>query len=218
MVNLRPFRDYDEKDVINLFALDTSLLDTAITTWDTRVPAGSLVELSTAGWHYDDEIFDIGTQVAAGDYSVNNVTSDRWGVNAKVQLCEQGQSGVLGMMLNHVALVDENGEQLKYSPRKASELETVLPWQAVPVVRRGIFLVQSDSLTAQTFNAGATLTAHRTGGNDGDFDAGAPSSGETLVGYALGNNNLTPGHADHHTSHLILLDIGAPATSGVTSA
>jgi len=211
MVNLRPFRDYDEKDVLNLFALDTAVLDTAITSWDTRVHAGSLVKHSTSGWHYDDEIFDIVSgQSAAGDLSVQNVTSDRWGVTAKVELCETGGDAVVGMMLNHVALHDENGEQLKYNPRKASELEAVLPWQAVPIVRRGLFLVESTTMTAATFNAGAVLTAAGGGANDGDFDLTA-GSGETRVGYTLGNNNGTAGHADNHKYHLILLDIGGNA-------
>lgn len=211
MANLRPFRDYDEKDVLNLFALDTSLLDTAITSWDTRVRAGSLVRHSTSGWHYDDEIFDIASQNAAGDLSVQNVTSDRWGVTAKVELCETNGDAVAGMMLNHVALHDENGEQLKFNPRKASELEAVLPWQTVPIVRRGLFLIESTTMTDTTFNAGSVLTAAGSGANDGDFEVSA-ASGETRVGYTLGNNNSSSGHADNHKYHLILLDIGGLAS------
>ena len=67
-INLRPFRDYDEKDVINLFALDTSGLDVAITTWDTRVRAGSLAKLSTKGAHADGEPVD--AEAISGVYSI----------------------------------------------------------------------------------------------------------------------------------------------------
>ena len=40
MATLRPFRDYDEKDVVNLFGLhDTSLDSTQnLLTWATRLP------------------------------------------------------------------------------------------------------------------------------------------------------------------------------------
>jgi len=217
MAILRPFRDYDEKDVINLFALLNPPV--AITSWDTRVTAGSLVGLSAKGWHNDDNIHDVDqTMNAAGDYSVNNVTSTRWEHTAEITLAGvANNAGVLGMLLNHVALFDENGERLDYNPRKASELEAVLPWQAVPVVRRGLFLLSGSDLDGKTFDAGTLLTA-AVGGTLGEWDTAAPASTETVVGYALGNNNLTAGHADHHTEHLILLDVGGTATSGGSGA
>jgi hypothetical protein len=206
MVNLKPFRDYDEKDVINLFALDTSSLDVAITTWDTRVRAGSLAKLSTKGAHADGEPVD--AEAISGAFSVQNVTSQRWGVNAKVELTDATADIVLGMLLNHVALYDENGEQLQYNPRKASELESVLPWQAVPIVRKGMFLISSDHLSSETFNAGTRLTCDHAG-VDGDWTSQNNATTDTLVGYTLGNNHGTVGNADHHTAHLVLLDITA---------
>jgi hypothetical protein len=206
-VTLRPFRDYDEKDVINLFALDTTSLDTAITTWATRATAGSLVKLSTAGWHADKaSIVDM--EAISGAHSVQNVTSQNWGVQAKVEITDAASDIVLGMMLNHVALYDENGEQLQYNPRKASELEAVLPWQAVPIVRKGMFLLDSPQLSGETFNAGARLTC-MANAVDGEWTTGSNATTDTLVGYTLGNNHGTVGNADHHTQHLVLLDVTA---------
>lgn len=206
-VTLRPFRDYDEKDVINLFALDTTSLDTAITSWATRVTAGSLVKLSTTGWHADNEDV-VGMEAISGAHSVQNVTSQNWGVQAKVEITDAASDIVLGMMLNHVALYDENGEQLQYNPRKASELEAVLPWQAVPVVRKGMFLLDSPQLSSETFNAGTRLTC-MAGAADGEWTSASNLASDTLVGYTLGNNNGTVGNANHHTQHLVLLDVTA---------
>jgi len=213
MAILRPFRDYDEKDVINLFALLNPPV--AITSWDTRVTAGSLVGLSAKGWHNDDSIHDVDqTMNAAGDYSVNNVTSTRWEHTAEITLAGAANgAGVLGMLLNHVALFDENGERLDYNPRKASELEAVLPWQAVPVVRRGIFLLSGSDLDGETFDAGQALTSSSS--TAGEWEAAtAGTTSEVHVGYTLGNNHGTAGNADNHTEHLILLDVGGPSNSG----
>ena len=217
MALLRPFRDYDEKDVINLFAL---LNPPAISSWDTRVTAGTLVGFpdSGKGWHSDDSIHDVDqTMNAAGDYSVNNVTSTRWEHTAAIEVAGTGNAdGVLGMLLNHVALFDENGERLDYNPRKASELEAVLPWQAVPVVRRGLFLLSGSRLNDITFEAGTALTSSAV--TAGEWETAAGASHETLVGYTLGNNHGTAGNADNHTEHLILLEVGGHASSGTSAA
>ena len=157
MANLRPFRDYDEKDVINLFALDTTGL--TIDTYDNRIKKGTLVKASDTGWNSGQEL---DMPEAAGDFTVAGVTSQRYHVKAKVEIAGVN-SMPLGMMLFDVANHDENGELLKFNPRKASELEAVLPGQAVPIVSHGIFLYESASLGAETFNAGAALTVAANG-------------------------------------------------------
>tara|TARA_R100000808_G_C2153403_1_gene163560 strand:- start:391 stop:999 length:609 start_codon:yes stop_codon:yes gene_type:complete len=184
MANLRPFRDYDEKDVINLFALDTATnvdgFPNLSTSWDGRVTKGTLVQLSSAGWHNDDELSML---ESAGTLDPQNVTSQRYGVKAKVEIAD-ANGPVIGMLLHDVAVVDENGEQLKYNPRKASELEAVIPGQAVPIVTRGIFLLESAALAAETFNAGASLTV----ANNGEWTSLNIGTSDTIVGTTLGNN------------------------------
>ena len=181
MAILRPFRDYDEKDVINLYALSHDY--STITNWDTRVQKGALVKLSTEGWKNDHELEMIG---GAGDFAVANVTAQRYGVKAKVTLAGAGEAP-LGMMLHDVATYDENGEQLKFNPRKASELEAVIEGQAVPIVTRGIFLVESAALAAEANAAGTDLAAAASG------ELTAWASGDALVGKSLGQSagNLT---------------------------
>jgi hypothetical protein len=179
MVNLRPFRDYDEKDVINLFALNVSSLDSShnLTTWDLRVPSGTLVTMDTNGWRGTDELDMIGS---AGDLSVANVTSQRYGVAAKVSVSAAGDRP-LGMMLHHVAQYDENGEQLKFNPRKASELEAAIEGQAVPLITRGMFLISGLDVTPTALAAAGQLLY---AGANGQMTTEVASN--EVIGRALG--------------------------------
>ncbi|MAF42576.1 MAG: hypothetical protein CMI54_00210 [Parcubacteria group bacterium] len=179
MATLRPFRDYDEKDVINLYALDVSALNAAhdLSTWDKRVGSGTLVKLGTNGWRNTDELDMIG---GAGDFAVSNVTSQRYGVAAKVAIATATDTP-LGMLLHHVAKYDENGEQLKFNPRKASELESAIEGQAVPLVTRGLFLVNGIDVSVTALSAaGQALYA----GDLGQITCEAASN--VKIGQALG--------------------------------
>ena len=138
--SLRPFRDYSEHDVLNLFAYDTS----ALTAGSISVTKGTLVKIGT-GWKNYDSSAELGGGLefigSAGTLDPTNVTSQRYGVVAKVIETTTGETP-LGMTLYDVKDADENGELLKYNPRKAAEMQAVIPGQAVPVVTRGIFLVK----------------------------------------------------------------------------
>ena len=214
MANLRPFRDYDEKDVINLFALDTAAaiadggFANLLTSYDGRVTKGTLVgwKAGDAGWHSDTE--PVGMIEAAGGLDPQNVTSQRFGVLNKVRIVDADEE-VLGMLLNDVAVVDENGEQLKFNPRKASELEAVIPGQAVPVVTRGMFLIESSALSGESFEAGARLVV-ASGGN-GEFSTVSVATTDTYVGRTLGNN--ASGTPNAGNLHLIQLDVTAAAAA-----
>jgi len=190
---LRPFRDYDEHDVLNLFAYDTSNL----TAGQIQVPKGVLVKIAT-GWKNYDSGAVLGGGIdfigSAGTLAPTNVVSQRYGVVAKVVAATTGETPI-GMTLYDVRDVDENGELLKYKPRKAAEMQAVIPGQSVPVVTRGIFLVQG---VLGTPSAGATAYAGLTGQITastgtypisnvaiGKFLGVADTNGETLVKLAL---------------------------------
>ena len=178
MATLRPFRDYDEKDVINLFSLQTGAT--------LPVLKGTMVKLHTTGWQSDQELSllgDVGT-------SVTNVTSQRYGVAANVDLC--GATDMpLGMLLHDVRSTDENGELLKFNPRKAAEMEAVIEGQAVPIVTKGIFLMKD--IAGSTPTVGAKIYA----GASGEITTTSGSSVE--IGICLG--------AEANDETLILLDI-----------
>ena len=74
------------------------------------------------------------------------------------------------LLLYDVREYDENGEALKFNPRKQDELQCSLTGQAVPIATKGVFL----------FATGAWAT-------DG---ARLNSAGASV--YATGNGQLTP--------------------------
>jgi hypothetical protein len=201
MAKLRPFRDYDEKDVINLYSMDLTTGTNAGgaislgSDWSGRLSHGHLVAVGGAGgWNKGQELHEMLGDAGAGSSGLTNVTTQRYGVTAKLRSAG-GALVPLGMTLFHVAQYDENGEQLKFNPRKASELEACIVGQAVPVVTRGLFLVngidesnQGDgnpvAISQSWLDAGGALYAGAngsitTGVNDG-------SNALTKIGRALG--------------------------------
>jgi hypothetical protein len=166
---LRPFRDYDEHDVINLFALSGDITS--------AVTKGHMVRLR-AGWLNSDELQRLG---AVGS-SYSNTVSERYGVNAKVNVAGSGDA-LLGMMLYDVRETDENGEKLIFNPRKAAENDWVLSGQAVPVLTRGIVLYSGTTLAADNPVYGATLYSD----NNGELTT--TNGGGTVVGVTLGGED-----------------------------
>ena len=136
---LKPFRDYSEHDVLNLFAFgDVDVILNA----STVVYAGSAVKVKT-GWSNTNEpqemIGDVGAAYA-------NTVSERYGVNADVQYTDGGaDEAALGITLYDVREFDENGEALKFNPRKQEELQCSLTGQAVPIATRGVFLMATGA-------------------------------------------------------------------------
>ena len=166
---LRPFRDYDEHDVLNLFAFG----DDAVSLGTTDVVyAGSVVKIKT-GWKNDDETQDMIGNVGAG---YDNTVSQRWGVTAEVEYCNGGSETPLGITIFDVREYDENQEALKFNPRKQDELQAVLTGQAVPVATKGTFL----------FATGAWVA-----------DGAAVAAGDSI--YASGNGQVTPTLASVNT-------------------
>lgn len=177
---LRPLRDYNEKDVYNLFTFSGQTSSGQI------VNKGTLVAIApNAGWRNDLEPLNIiGTY---GDFSVNNVQALRYGNSAAVTYYGTGSfSGgfpgeyPLGITLFDIRELDENLIPLKYNPRKAAELEACISGQTVPIVSRGTFLY--SGLTGG-FGGGAALY----GGVSGVITAQNNTSGSLVqVGVALG--------------------------------
>lgn len=149
MPNLKPFRDYDEHDVVNLFAYD-----------GTSVNKGTLVKISsTAGYESTDEM---GMDHGVSTTSYGNTVSQRYNVAALVENAASGDTP-LGMLLYDVRETDENGEKLLYNPRKAAEMQVAISGQAVPVATKGLFLVNGVDHTAGAITPGAKAYAADSG-------------------------------------------------------
>jgi hypothetical protein len=191
MPNLRPFRDYDEHDVINLFTLTDK--NTSLSSDGSKVNKGTLVQINTTdnanGWMNTEEA--IGSMGNAGT-AIGGTVSLRYGVQAKVEPCQSGQNPV-GITLYDMAERDENGEKLLYQPRKADEMQVVLSGQAMPVATKGIFLY-SGQISAPDGGLSASVTAglniyQANSGNPGDLGLSSTGPGGTApvkVGKTLG--------------------------------
>jgi hypothetical protein len=172
---LRPLRDYDEKNVINMFTFTGQ-------PWGLTgiVNKGTLVAVaSNGGWRNDNQPLNI--LGSYGDFSVNNVQALRYGTSAAVTFYGTGTAGIMtgqtgvgggvvpsvfsgeypiGLTLFDIRELDENTIPLKYNSRKAAELEACISGQTVPIVTRGTFLY--SGLTG-TFGGGAALYAGASG-------------------------------------------------------
>ena len=186
---LRPFRDYSEHEVVNLFAFG----DAAVA-WGTTsvIYAGSCVKVA-AGWQNDQETAFLGDLGA--DFA--NTVSERYGVTATCAYTEGGADEAgLGITLADVRDYDENGEALKFNPRKAAELQSVLSGQAVPVAQRGMFLMATGAWAS---SPGVTINQ----------DVFATGNGQvTTLGAKAANNRIgrTLGGPDSDGAVLVKFD------------
>ena len=181
MPTLLPFRQYDEHDVVNLYAYSGTL----------PAQKGTLVRAVASGWRTDEADIELLGPVGA---SFGNTVSERYGTRPRVTAAGTGDS-VIGMLLYDVREQDENGQLLKFVPRKAAEMQCVLSGQTVPIATRGVFLVSGQfNGGAQAgdalFPSGAGLwTTSTTGQNNG-----ANEHCNSKVGKLLGSQNAK-GHA-----------------------
>lgn len=171
MSTLLALRDYDEKDVIGFYS------------YSGTIPAnkGTIVKIVGSGV-VDGQ--DPTQMLGSPGQSYNNTQSQRYGVAYQVAQAGTGDLP-LGMTLFDVRETDENGELLKFHPRKAYELEAVLSGQNVPIVTRGRFMF--SGITG-TVTAGQSLYAGAAGTIEANVASAQGSSAvpATIIGKALG--------------------------------
>ena len=173
---LLPFRDYDEHDVINLFALAAADVNDKLTTIG-KGDAGVVEKLtSTAhaadaapeGWDLNKAPVTYGADT--NNYMMGNHTIPHLGSNgypsASLEMAASaGSAGesVFGVTLRQTAKYDENGESLLRYPVKKDEYMAVSPGQVVPVLTKGLIMVDSkaiaDSKADNSLKAGAAIYA-----------------------------------------------------------
>src|SRR4051812_3206510 len=128
MPTLRPYRDYDEKNIVNLFTLSGATLP---------LNKGTIVKIEgTQGFRLDQDPIELLGNY--GDFAVGNTVSQRYGAIPKVTVAGTGDLP-LGITLFDVRETDENGLPLKYNPAKADQMEAVISGQSVPIVTKGTF-------------------------------------------------------------------------------
>lgn len=140
--NLRPFRDYDEHDVVNLFTYSGAA---------TSLPLnkGMVVKVVNPGF---STLGDAGNPIeqlgSLSSTTFPNSLSLRFGVKGRVTAAASGDASVLGLTLMDMRETDENGEKLIFNPRKAAEMGVVVSGQAVPVLTKGLVTYSGTAATA----------------------------------------------------------------------
>ena len=148
MPNLKPFRDYSEHDVINIFSCTNSAAKGTLVKPTRSWKDSSGTELSSAG------PLKLGNNLAGSTYA--NVVANLFDIVGTVApvVNYNDVPSPLGIILNTVAEYDENGEKLINNPRKAIEMGVVLPnIQTVPILTKGIIYI-NDIDTTNRFSGG----------------------------------------------------------------
>ena len=155
---LLPFRQYNEHDVINMFALEDASINENITGFGAG-DAGVFVKVSAGNLDLDPVTYGSNSYLGKTDYPF--VGSNQYpSVSLKVAPAASGDLKPLGITLFETAKYDENGEKLLYYKQKAIDHQVLLPGQSVPVATRGGFTVSSRAYDGTlTVGAGFKLSA-----------------------------------------------------------
>ena len=182
-LRILPFRQYDENDVINLFALEGASVNESTT--DTGAgDAGVFVKVSAGDFDKDPVGYSDNSYLGKTDYPF--IKAQYPSVNLECAPAASGES-LLGITLRQTAKSDENGEKLLYNPVKAEELGSVLPGQAVPVATRGVF-----TITAAAYDGALVVGGGIALGAAGKVAACAATAAEK-VGTVIGTGSRSSG-------------------------
>jgi hypothetical protein len=182
---LLPFRQYDEHDVVNMYALVDAAVNENVTGVGTG-DAGVFVKVSAGNFDLDPVSYATDSYLGKTDYPFIGANSYPK-VNLKVTPAASGDlTNCLGLTLRQTAKFDENGEKLLYYRQKAEELMCVLPGQAVPVATRGIFSLGANAIDG-TLVVGSGFKLSANGGKI----TGCLHTDDGKIGIVLGTGSRT---------------------------
>ena len=161
MHKLLPFRQYDEKDVLNLFKLDLSgatltSLKPKDPTWSKKNWSGTAVDAKSDNNWYGTDPAGLHTANHVDSSYLGAIGTDDQGFSSEwgsfypeapmAATASTASSGFLGITLRPTLAYDENDEKLLYYNVKKDELQAVIPGEAVPVATRGFFTLTGDAV------------------------------------------------------------------------
>jgi len=173
MPNLKPFRDYNEHDVINLFACDMEAtkgtLVKPVTSWKDKngsdISSEGPISLSSdaPGEKYTNTINNLFNIVGSVTPTVNS----------------NDTPGPIGILLYDVREKDENGNKLIFNPRKMAEMNVVLPKiHAVPILTKGLIYINDIQIVS---SISPSIGASAYAGSDGKI----ATNGYVIIGKFL---------------------------------
>lgn len=149
--NLKPYNDYDEKDVINgLFAAETVPMNKGTFVTITASYGNNNVYLTGSGVTASPALATVTSANGAPSYA----TSLQYGLVGKVAAANSGQV-VLGMTLSDTKEFNNYGERFRFGPQDyKDEREVVVSGQSVRIVTKGRHKLNSF-IGTPSFNTGA---------------------------------------------------------------
>jgi hypothetical protein len=160
-VNLLPFRDYSEHEVLNFFSCNTvtnkGTLVKPVRSWKSTGAS----DKSTAG--------PLSLASSSPGNSYSNTITNNFELIGQVEpvvnsnpITNPEIPAAIGILLKDVREFDENGEKLIFNSRKAAEMDVIIKdIQVVPILTRGVILINDID-----------TTNHSGGGSGGDPDIG----------------------------------------------
>jgi hypothetical protein len=181
MAKLLPFRQLNDNNIVNQFALSGT------------GEAGLLVAISNGNMD-DQHGFDWTNSPGA---QFDRVSSFNHVTKTTVRQSTSGDTkyNLLGVTLRTVALWDENGEKYEYYKQKRTENEVIRSGQAMPVLTKGLLTLASGAYNG-TPAVGSVLIASDT--VNGAFDVkayAAVSNKDQIVGKVIGTGSKHGGYA-----------------------
>ena len=150
---LLPFRQYDENDVVNLFALDADAVGggglKAIQPEDDDINADGVLVGVTAGnlgGNPGEDVIDVSEDSRFMASYNSPVGRNPYPTNPLKVAPGTSGDAALGVTLRQTLSVDENGESLLFNPIKKDELNAVLSGQTVPVLSKGVISVHENAM------------------------------------------------------------------------
>ena len=207
-LRLLPFRQYDEQDVVNMFALPAAAVPVDSTV-DGKYSNGVFVKVTSGDLNAEPVAYT--TNSYLGDTSAPFLGgADMYPANTALQVQAAGVGdSVLGLTLNQTAIADENGEKLLYNTTKKEELQAVLPGQTVPVATKGIFTLGANAIES---TAGALVVGQgfEVAAPDGSIGPVAdPLSADSLgLVLATGSRASSGGLTDQFAGDYVVVKLG----------
>lgn len=205
-LRLLPFRQYDEQDVVNVFALQNAdVLES--TTGDGKGSNGVFVKVTDG--NFDQDVITYGSNSYLGKTDYPHVGGDMYPTNPLEVAAAASGEIPLGLTLNQTAKTDENGEKLIYNVTKKEELQAVLPGQTVPVATKGIFTLSANAIeggAASVFTIGDGFEVAGANGTVGPATVGSADSLGMVLG--TGSRSSQGGLTDQFAGDYVIVKLG----------
>ena len=168
-LRILPFRQYNEHNVVNLYALDGSATIPGDLATNGDGDAGLLVSINSGDF---DKGIDYTSDTYLGKTDYPHIGANGYPKVTGMTFVPCAGTNPLGITLRQTATHDENGEKLLYYRQKAIEHQAVLPGEVVPVLTAGLVTLAHTAFVSGTTLDSSAINAAVTAAADGELELG----------------------------------------------